>query len=185
MLSEGWKKVKAPSNPNIAFLLSIPFVILNGLIFISIAYYLYPQTRELLSALNTNDNFILTFTIDFTTLLELFALMLLMLIHEFLHFCSIPNFIKSDKVYWGMNLLYAFVYTTEEIKKERFIFISVLPLIILSIIFPIILGILVCLNEFILFLGFANAIGSGLDCLNICILLAQVPKGAYIVNFNR
>jgi hypothetical protein len=105
-----------------------------------------------------------------------------MTIHEFLHACFIPNILKSDKTYWGINVFCGFVFTTEKIKKGRFLIISIMPLILLSIIFPFILNILGWLNSYTILLCLINAMGSCVDCLNICLVAIQVPNGSYILN---
>jgi hypothetical protein len=103
-------------------------------------------------------------------------------IHEFLHACFIPNVLKSDKTYWGYNGFIGFVYTTEKIKKGRYLIISIMPFILLSVLLPFILNILGWLNGYTIFLCLINAVGSCVDCLNICLVAIQVPKGSYIVS---
>ena len=180
LISKGWKKIKEPSNLMLSILLSLPFMFVNGIIFISVAYSLYPPLKEFL---NSNDNFGITLNINYTTLLlYILGIYLFMTIHEFTHGCFIPNFLKSNKTYWGINAFCGFVCTTEKIKKSRYIIISIMPFFLLSIIFPIILSALGLLNNFIVFLCFLNAMGSCVDFLNICIILSQVPNGSYIIN---
>ena len=38
LISKGWKKIKEPSNLMLSILLSLPFMFVNGIIFISVAY---------------------------------------------------------------------------------------------------------------------------------------------------
>jgi hypothetical protein len=182
LISTGWEKIKEPSNIRLATLLSVPFMIINAIIFMGIAFYLYPPLKEFLNSLNSNDGFNITLNIKFITLLYIPIIFLFMIIHEFTHACFIPNFLKSDKTYWAINAFYGFVCTTEKIKKSRYIIISIMPFVLLSIILPLILSILGWLNEFILFLCLINAMGSCVDCLTICIVLSQVPNGSYIIN---
>ncbi|MDP4178078.1 MAG: DUF3267 domain-containing protein [Bacillota bacterium] len=179
LLSNGWNKLKEPSNLGIATLLSVPFMFINGIISMVIIFYLYPPLKELL---NSNQGFSITFKINLFTLLYIIVFFVFMIIHEFLHACFIPNMLKSDKVYWGINGFFGFVYTTEIIKRNRFLIISIMPFFLLSIIFPFILNVLGCLNGFTIFLCLINAMGSCVDCLNICIVATQVPSGSYIVN---
>ncbi|MGV8906228.1 MAG: DUF3267 domain-containing protein, partial [Acetobacterium sp.] len=102
--------------------------------------------------------------------------------HEFLHACFIPNVLKSDKIYWGINGFFGFVFTTEKIKKGRFLIISIMPFILLSVILPLILNILGLLNGYIILLCLINAMGSSVDCLNMCLIAIQVPNGSHIMN---
>ncbi|WP_394871436.1 DUF3267 domain-containing protein [Clostridium butyricum] len=179
LISTGWKKIKEPSNLNEAIFKSIPFMIINGIIFMVIAYCIYPPIEEFI---NSKNSISITLNINIMTLLYIAITFSFMTIHEFIHACFIPDFLKSDKTYWGINVLFGFVCTTEKIKKSRYIIISIMPFILLSIIFPLILSTFGLLNEFILFLCLLNAMGSCVDCLNIWIILRQAPNGSYIIN---
>ncbi|GAA0125686.1 DUF3267 domain-containing protein [Clostridium sp. CTA-19] len=179
LINEGWKKLKEPSNLAMATLLSVPFMFINGIISVAIAFYLYPPLKEFFSSTHS---FSIEFKLDSFSLIYIGVILLFMTIHEFLHACFIPNVLKSDKTYWGINGVCGFVFTTEKIKKNRFLIISIMPFILLSILLPFILNIFGLLNWFTIFLCLINAMGSCVDCLNICIVAIQVPKGSYIVN---
>ncbi|KAJ50156.1 hypothetical protein BD780_000942 [Clostridium tetanomorphum] len=179
LISEGWTKLKEPPNLTIATLLSLPFAFINGIIFMAIAFYLYPPLGELF---NNENGFSIKFTINLFTLIYAIIIFIFMAIHEFLHACFIPNVLKSDEIYWGINGFFGFVYTTEKIKKGRFLIISIMPFILLSVILPFILNVLGWLNGFTIFLCLINAMGSCVDCLNMYLVAIQVPKGSYIVN---
>ncbi len=88
----------------------------------------------------------------------------------------------SIKTYWGINGVFGFVFTTEKLKKVRFIKISLMPYLLLSVILPFILYTFGVLNGYTVFLCLINAMGSCVDFLNICLITFQVPKGAYIIN---
>lgn len=179
LISTGWKKIKEPSNLNEAIFKSIPFMIINGIIFMVIAYCIYPPIEEFI---NSKNSISITLNINIMTLIYIAITFLFMTIHELIHACFIPDFLKSDKTYWGINVLFGFVCTTEKIKKSRYIIISIMPFILLSIIFPLIPSTFGLLNEFILFLCLLNAMGSCIDFLNIWNILRQAPNGSYIVN---
>lgn len=180
LMSEGWKEIKEPSNLGIATLLSIPFIFINGIIFMAIMLYLYHPLKEFLYG--NNSGFSISFTINLFTIIYIAIIFMFMVLHEFIHMCFIPNFLKSDNIYWGINGFFGFVYTTEKIKKSRFLIISIMPFILLSVILPFILNVIGLLNEFTIFLCLINAIGSCVDCLNIFIVGIQVPNGSCIVN---
>ncbi|ALB45574.1 DUF3267 domain-containing protein [Clostridium beijerinckii] len=180
LISEGWTKLKEPSNLGIAMLLSVPFMLINGIISIAISYYLYPQLKEIFSS--SGHGFSINFTVNLFTLIYIVAIFIFMTIHEFLHACFIPNVFKSSQIYWGINGFFGFVYTTEKVKKNRFLIISIMPFILLSVVLPFILNFFGWLNGFTIFLCLLNAMGSCVDCLNICLVAIQVPKGSYIVN---
>lgn len=175
LLTDGWKKLKEPNNLRKAMLLSLPFMIINGSIFIVIILYLYSPLKEILNYIDNG------FPFSFN-LLHIVSFYLFMVSHEFLHALFIPNVFKSKKIFWGIKPLYAFVYTTEKIKKSIFIIISIIPLLLLSIILPFILNILGWLNWFTILLCLINAMGSSVDCLNIFLVATQVPKGGYVVS---
>lgn len=179
LISDGWTKLKEPSNLIISILLSVPFMFINAAISIVIAYYLYPPLNELLKS-EQDPSF--SITINLFSLIYVAIIFAFMTVHEFLHACFIPNGLKSDKTYWGINCFIGFVFTTEKIKKGRFLIISIMPFILLSVILPFILNVLGLLNGYSILLCLMNATGSCVDCLNICLIAIQVPNGSHIIN---
>lgn len=177
--SEGWAKLKEPSNLGMVILFSIPFMFINGAVSLFIAFHLYPPLQEILK-IGYEPSF--SFTVNFFTLIFVVVMLLFLTLHEFLHACFIPNVLKSDKTYWGFNGFVGFVYTFEKIKRNRFLIISIMPFFLLSIVLPFILNIFGWLNGYTIFLCLLNAMGSCADCLSICLVAIQVPNGSYIVN---
>jgi hypothetical protein len=179
LLSEGWTKLKEPSNLGTVILFSIPFMFINGAVSLFIAFYLYPPLQEILKI---GYELSFSFTVNFFTLIFVVVMVLFLTIHEFLHACFIPNVLKSDKTYWGFNGFAGFVYTYEKIRKGRFLIISIMPFFLLSIVLPFVLNIFGWLNGYTIFLCLINAMGSCADCLSICLVALQVPNGSYIIN---
>lgn len=179
LVSEGWKKIKEPSSLITATLFSIPFMLINFIITLAIVTYLYPPIQEFLSL---DGGFKFTLDINLSTFLYIISIFLFMTVHEFLHAAFIPNVLKSEKTFWGINGIYGFVFTTEKLKKGRFIIISMMPFILLSLILPFILSELGWLNGYTILLCLINAGGSCVDCLNTVLIGTQVPNGSYIVN---
>jgi len=179
LISEGWTRLKEPSNLIIAILFSVPFMFINGVISMVIASYLYPPLKELL---NSEQGPSLSFTVNLFSLIYVVIILIFMAVHEFIHACFIPNGLRSDKTYWGINGFFGFIFTTEKIKKGRFLIISIMPFILLSVILPFILNILGLLNGYTILLCLMNAMGSCVDCLNMCLVAIQVPNGSHIVN---
>lgn len=179
LLSNGWKQIKEPSNMSLAILLSIPFMIINGMISIIISYNLYLPVKDFFNSMN---GISINFNINFKILPYVLVILLFMTIHEFIHASFIPNFLHSEKIYWGINGCFGFVCTTEKIKKGRYIIISLMPFVLLSIVLPFILSMFGYLNWFVLLLCLINAMGSCVDMLNICIVATQVPNSSYIIN---
>lgn len=178
LLTDGWKKIKEPSNLTLATLISIPFMILCSIIFLGLIFYINPDYKNFFKF---SDSISFTIKTNLKTLLFLVGIYLFTLLHELIHAVFIPNALKSDKVYFGVRLLYGFVYTNEKISKFSFIIVSIMPFIILSIIFPILLNTFGLLNNYILFLCLLNALGSSVDFLNIFLILTQVPNKSYLI----
>lgn len=178
LILDGWARLKEPSSITKTILFSFPLMIINGIIAITISFYLHPDIKNILN----RNTFSISIKLDLFSLIYIGIFILFMIIHEFIHASFIPNGLKSDKVYWGINGVFAFVYTTEIIKKSRYIIISIMPLILLSIVLPFILKLLGLLNGFTIALCVINAMGSSVDCFNILLILKQVPKDSYIVS---
>jgi len=177
--SDGWKIIKEPKSIGIATLRSLPFALLLGAVTLIVTYWLNPSIYEFL---NIEHGFGFSFNINLFTLLYVFGVLVLMLFHEFLHAVFIPNFLKSNKTYWGINGVFGFVATSEKLKKDRFIKISLMPYLLLSVLLPFVLYAFGLLNGYTVFLCLINAMASCVDFLNICLIGFQVPKNAYIIN---
>jgi len=177
--SDGWKKIKEPKNLCEATLISLPFAFLIGSVTLTIIYWLNPS---IFAFLNNSSNFSFTFNINLYTLLLVVVILVFMSFHEFIHAMFIPDFMKSNKTFWGINGMVGFVLTTEKLRKGRFIIISLMPYLLLSIVLPFILQAFGFLNGYTAFLCLINATGSCVDFLNVCLIASQVPNGASIIN---
>jgi len=173
LLKQGWKKIKEPSNLPIAILMSVPFMFLCG----AISYIIVLQFTDIFANILSTGSFSITIRLDYI----LFAF-LLILSHERIHAVFIPNFLRSDDTYFGIRPWGGFVYTTQKLGKARFLLISVAPFVIISVLLPIILGLLNLLNGVIAALILLNAFASSVDILSASLILFQVPNGAMIVN---
>lgn len=111
LISEGWRKLKEPSSLGKSNLFSIPFMFINGVISVLIAYALYSPMKEILNSQQVR----LSINVDLRALIYIAIIYIYMAIHELLHACFAPNFLKSDKTYWGINGFNGFVLTTEKI----------------------------------------------------------------------
>lgn len=171
LMDNGWIPMKEPKNLISAILFSIPLMMVASMISIGVI--------NIFSSISLNDvgfsEGAINITINFSIILWL---VLLMIIHELLHLMFIPNFMKSKKTFVGLTLFGAFVMTEEEILKSRYIFITVAPFIILSIILPLILSVVGLLTTTLKFLVILNAMGSSVDLLNLLLIMKQVPNNA-------
>lgn len=173
LLKEGWHKLKEPSNLTFATILSLPFMLINTIIYFAIIFYLHQPFRDFWNSKEVG------FTINISLvpiLLMLLGTLLLLIIHELIHAAFIPDVLKSTKTFWGFNGLFGFVYSTEKINKWRFILISIMPFILLSILLPFILNLFGWLNPYTIIICLINAAGSSVDSLNIFLVITQVPN---------
>jgi hypothetical protein len=72
------------------------------------------------------------------------------------------------------------VLTEEEILKSRYIWITIAPFMIISIILPLILGGLGLLTPTLKFLIILNSMASSVDMLNLLLIIKQVSKNAIL-----
>ena len=171
LIKNGWVPMKEPKNLLTAILLSIPFMIVGAIISIGII--------NIFSFISLNDFGLTSNSISITINLGIIILLVLLIIlHELLHLIFIPNFIKSEKTYLGFTLFGGFVITEEEILKSRFIFITIAPFMIISIILPFLLGVMGLLTPTLKFLIILNSMASSVDILNLLLIIKQVPNHA-------
>lgn len=96
--------------------------------------------------------------------------------HEILHAVC---FREDAYIYSNLKQGLMFVFGAEDMTKSRFVFMSLLPNILLGLI-PYILGLLIPQLSAAAFFG-AIALGGGaVDYLNVFNALTQVPKGAFV-----
>ncbi|WP_291648047.1 DUF3267 domain-containing protein [Clostridium sp.] len=179
LLLDGWKKLKEPKNVKTAIFYSLPIMIVSFFIELTLIYFLYEPFRELI---NGSRDLKLQLTLNLNIFIYLIAIIIFLIIHESLHALFVPNILKSNRTYWGFSGMFAFVYTEEKMKKSRFIIISVMPYLILSFIFPIILSMFGVLNGFFSFLCLLNSGGSCVDLLNVILISVQTPNNSYILS---
>jgi hypothetical protein len=174
---DGWTRLKEPKTMTAAILCALPIGFVLGAAVILLAHALDPSLFQFLK------DGAFTFSINIgALLLYIAALLVFMLLHEFVHAVFLPGFIKSDKAFWGFNGAAAFVYTTAPIKKARFIVISLMPLLLLSFVLPALLAPLGWMSGLVVFLCAVNAFGSCVDVFNILLVVFQVPRGYTLIN---
>jgi len=179
LINTGWKKIREPKNLFVAVMLSVPFMILNSLITL---YFVSPIRNWLVELGRKLDSFSFVFTVDIKFFAYIIIVFAFLVVHELLHAIPIPDFMNSKKTFWGITPFGGFVSTTEEISKRRFVLISIIPFVVLSLIMPIILNFANGFNGFVVFLAIMNALGSSVDILNMLLIAIQVPNGSRIIN---
>lgn len=178
LLQAGWKRLKEPQSLARLIFYSFPLMLGLGGITLLWCYVLNPLLFTFLHS--DSVKFSITLNLDTVSFILLFFVVLSL--HECLHALFIPNILKSKQVFWGFNAVVAFVYTTQPIKKERFLLIASTPFLLISLVLPVILQCFQLLNWYTVFLCLFNAMGSSVDYLNIGIVLFQVKKGQWILN---
>jgi hypothetical protein len=176
LLSNGWIKIREPKSLFTAILLSIPLMVLNA----ALTLFAVAPIRSWvirLGEMMLGDGIALNITV--VPIVGILGIFVYLIIHELLHAVFTPNFPKSKKTHWGISFFGGFVSTTEEITKGRFILISIVPFIVLSLAMP---ALFIAFNGYIAFFAILNALGSSIDILNIITITFQVPNGGRIIN---
>ncbi|WP_427107743.1 DUF3267 domain-containing protein [Lysinibacillus xylanilyticus] len=175
LIKNGWIPMKEPKNLISAILLSIPLMIVASMISIGVI--------NIFSSISWRDFGFTSGGISININLSvILGIVFLLIIHELLHLMFIPNFMKSEKTSVGLTLFGAFVMTEEKISKPRYMFITIAPFMIISVISPLILSICGLLTTTIKFLIILNSMGSSVDLLNVLLIVKQVPKNATLTS---
>ncbi|SCP97719.1 DUF3267 domain-containing protein [Anaerobium acetethylicum] len=179
LIDAGWIKIKEPQNLPLAILFSLPFAYLLLGIILWLAYLLKPGLFNFMAS----NSLSIALSIDLQLLLFVGAIFVYMFLHEMIHAIFIPGVLKSERTFWGMNGVFGFVFTTEPIKKGRFLVISCMPFVLLSVLAVLFLNYIGYLNWYTLLLCLINAAGSCVDFLNMVLIGFQV-KGKHTIISN-
>lgn len=171
----GWIQLKEPKNLSIAFIQSIPFMLIGAACSFIIIQFFAPFSWSDLGFDVENG------ALEFN-LLAVVWLILLLFVHEALHLILVPKFLTSKNTFFGITLFGGFIHTTELIPKSRFLWITIFPFLLLSIIAPIVLGIFGLLTSTMKVLIIFNALGSSIDLLSFMLICRQVPNNTYLRN---
>lgn len=174
-----WVKLEEPKNMLTVILASIPFMALNFIITLLIAGMFVPVSPEYFGIAGTS----FSFQIDFLPLVA--GVLGILVAHELIHVLCIPDFIRSDTTCMGVTYVGGFVYTEELLTRTRFIIISFAPFIVISLILPLLLGMLNLLSPLIIGVLLLNSLGSSVDILIAVLVLIQVPSRSHLVAHGR
>lgn len=178
LVQKGWNILKEPSSLSKTIALSIPISIILMVIAIGYLMILFPEKLDMANV----DGFSIEITINVKLLLYIGGLLAYTFLHEMIHAMMIPNVFRSEKTYWGMNGCFGFVYSEDEIKKGRFILISIMPLIVLTFMVPLVLKIAGISPWYILLLCVINAGGACVDIFNLILIIKQVHSAGMVVS---
>lgn len=131
LLKDRWKPLKEPKSMAIVIAAALPISFVLLYFAGSRLIFLFPEFRESLYFTK------ITFRIDWKILFYIAGLFFYTFIHELIHLLTIPNALRSDKTFWELNGFFGFVYSEEKLTKSRFILISILPLLLLSLPCPL------------------------------------------------
>ncbi len=173
-----WKLLKEPSSLGVTIAVSMPISII--LMFITIFYFrlLFPESMNFLNT----DRFRITFSINLKCIFYVAGILLYTFLHEMIHALTIPNVIRSNKTFWGINGCFGFVYSEEKIKKGRFILVSIMPLLVLTFVVALVCRVFHFYHWYLLLLCVINAGGACVDIFNVILIAKQVPAKGMIVN---
>jgi hypothetical protein len=166
--------VKEPANVTTYILLSLPIMVLNALLALILIGLFIPLSLQYFGFGNGS----VSISISITGIALLVAVLV---VHELLHLLLVPGFLRSDKTYAGITIYGGFIYSEELLSRRRFIAISLMPFVTLSVLLPVVLGILGLLSPFFIPAILLNAVGSSVDILGLFIVLRQVPAGSSMV----
>ena len=175
LIASNWKMLKEPGNIYSAIVLSFPLMILNVAITLGLLSIIEPLSLNFLDF--SMEGF--SISIDLKHIVGLIALLIL---HEALHFICIPDFRTSKNTSFGITPIGGFVYSEENIKKSRYISITVAPFLIISFVLPILLGLFKLLTPYPIFLILLNSAASSVDILNLINIVRKVPENALITS---
>jgi hypothetical protein len=175
LIDSGWSVLREPISLPSAIFASFPLMALNLLISSAVIGIFSQVTLAEFGF--KQDTF--SITINLTIIL---GVIFLVIIHEFLHLIFIPNLGRSSSTIFGLTLLGGFVATEEEMRKSRFMLITIAPFIIGSVILPLFLGFLGWLNPQVKLLILLNAMASSVDMLHAILVFIQVPSDVILMN---
>ncbi len=171
-----WVQLKEPGNILSAIVASLPLMILN--IMLTIAIFAVVQQPVTLADFGiVQDGF--QINIDLRIIV---GFILLLVFHELLHLILVPDFVSSKKTYAGITPLGGFVYSEEEIQRSRYLMITIAPFLIISVIIPLVFGVLGILSQPLKILILLNSMASSVDLLTFILILTQVPTGSYLTS---
>ena len=178
LVQKGWNILKEPSSLSKTIALSIPVSVVLMAIAIGYLMLLFPEKLDMANV----DGFSMEITININLIPYIVGLLAYTFLHEMIHALMIPNVFRSEKTYWGMNGCFGFVYSEEEVKRSRFVLISIMPLLVLTFAVPLVLKIAGISPWYILLLCVINAGGACVDIFNLILIIKQVPSSGMVLS---
>lgn len=175
LTGDGWVALKEPQSLMAAIAVSIPLAVLNLVLTIGIFWLFQPfRMRDFGFG---QDGFSISISLP-----AIIGLLLLVAVHEMLHLLMVPNFASSDKTYAGITYWGGFVYTEEEIPRSRYLLITIMPFVIISMLLPLVLGTAGLLTNTAMALILLNSMASSVDMLTTILIATQAPAESRLTN---
>jgi len=175
LLYDGWKRVKFEESKIKFLILTILFIIIPGAI-----CFLW---LRLISGLTWNE---IGFTKDgvhiIVSIWWILFYFIFVFLHEFVHLLCIPNVFRSNCTYFGVSWYGGFAYSEEKMTRERYLFVSIMPCIVLSFVLPAILETFGILTTALKIMCIVNAMASGMDFLGCYEVLNVTGRKNLVVN---
>ncbi|WP_292465818.1 DUF3267 domain-containing protein [Methanolobus sp.] len=175
LIGDGWTALKEPQSLMTAMAASIPLAILNLVLTIGI-FWLFQPFRMADFGFNP-DGFSISISLP-----AIAGLLLLLITHEMLHLVMVPDFLSSGSTYMGITYAGGFVYTEEEIPRLRYLLITILPFVIISVLLPLVLGSADLLATMAMALILLNSMASSVDVLSFILVATQAPVGSHMTS---
>lgn len=178
VLTKEWVKIKRPKISLMSLLVIVIFMIANTVASIIVLMSFTSSGEEFADSIARSVHSSLDF--NETLILSIFIISI-MLVHKILHIIFIPGLTKASMNFWKINLFHTSFFTKKKVSKVRYNMISSMPLLIISVILPTILGFFNLINGFTIFIVIFNAMFSSVDILDIYLITIQTPKNCYVI----
>ncbi|AFV22791.1 hypothetical protein Mpsy_0580 [Methanolobus psychrophilus R15] len=175
LVGSGWTALKEPQSLMTAMAASVPLAVLNLVLTMGIFWLFQPLTMADFGF--SSDGFSISISLPVIA-----GLLLLLITHEMLHLLMVPDFLSSDRTYTGITYAGGFVYTEEEIPRSRYLLITILPFVIISVLLPLVLGSADLLTSTAVALILLNSMASSVDALSFILVATQAPAGSHMTS---
>lgn len=175
---EGWTQIKEPPNALATILCAMPLMFLLSGVVICVGYALSPELFGFLTA----DTLAIRINLDWKAILFIICVFGYMILHEFVHAACIPHAFQSEKTCWGMCGAYAFIDTQEPMTKGRYMLVSCMPFVMLSLVALPLAYACGLLHGYTFLLFLINGAGSCVDFLSMLLVCFQVKNNRKIIN---
>lgn len=163
LINSGYTRIKGPRTTTAYIFLCVPIAVICALLSSAIIYCFPNPIKNIIITRYIYLDFHLT---DLFFALLIFAVFCIA--NALIKFYFIPHNIRSDKTFVGVTGNGIFVATREPIIKTRFLLLSFMPYVLLSVFLPVVLGLFNFLGYTVILMIIVNAIFSSPDIFAGC-----------------